>query len=94
MARTPGVEERTRSCRNRERCHDCFTVNGLMAYIRPMPLDPALLDILVCPECKTRVRLVRDGAGLECEKCHRIYPVKDDMPVMLVDEAEAPATGR
>ena len=65
-----------------------------MAYIRRMALDPALLEILVCPECKTPVREVRDGAGLECGTCHRVYPVKDGIPVMLVDEAEAPPKGR
>ncbi len=65
-----------------------------MAYIRRMALDPALLAILVCPECKTPVKVVRDGAGLECGTCHRIYPVKDDIPVMLVDEAEVPAGRR
>jgi len=64
-----------------------------MAYIRRMALDPALLEILVCPECKTPVRVVKDGAGLQCGTCHRIYPVKDDIPVMLVDEAEVPAPG-
>jgi len=54
-----------------------------------MALDPALLEILVCPECKTPVQLVRDGAGLQCGTCHRIYPVKDGIPVMLVDEAQS-----
>ncbi len=64
-----------------------------MAYIRRMALDPALLEILVCPACKTPVRVVKDGAGLQCGTCHRVYPVKDDIPVMLIDEAtvEAPA---
>lgn len=65
-----------------------------MAYIRRMALDPALLEILVCPECKTPVKVVKDGAGLQCGTCHRIYPVKDDIPVMLVDEAEVPAGSR
>lgn len=65
-----------------------------MAYIRPMALDPALLEILVCPECKTPVRVVQEGAGLQCDTCRRIYPVKDDIPVMLIDEAETPAPGR
>jgi uncharacterized protein YbaR (Trm112 family) len=65
-----------------------------MAYIRPMALDPALLEILVCPECKTPVAVVRDGAGLQCGTCHRIYPVRDEVPVMLVDEAEVPAADR
>jgi uncharacterized protein len=58
-----------------------------LPYSAPMPVDAALLEILVCPECKAPVRLVKDGAGLKCEKCHRVYPVKDDIPVMLIDEA-------
>ena len=58
-----------------------------MTYIAHMAVDPALLEILVCPECKTPVRVVKDGAGLRCDKCRRVYPVKDDIPVMLVDEA-------
>jgi uncharacterized protein YbaR (Trm112 family) len=52
-----------------------------------MTVDPTLLKILVCPECKTPVREVREGAGLKCDTCRRVYPVKDDIPVMLVDEA-------
>ena len=52
-----------------------------------MAVDPALLEILVCPECKTPVRLVNNGAGLKCETCRRVYPIKDDIPVMLIDEA-------
>jgi uncharacterized protein YbaR (Trm112 family) len=52
-----------------------------------MPVDAALLEILVCPDCKLPVRLVHNGAGLKCEKCRRVYPVKDDIPIMLVDEA-------
>ena len=58
-----------------------------------MPVDPALLEILVCPECKTPVRLVRDGAGLKCDTCGRVYPIKDDIPVMLIDEAEIEQRG-
>ena len=52
-----------------------------------MPVDPALLEILVCPACKKPVRLVNDGAGLRCDGCRRVYPIKDDIPVMLIDEA-------
>jgi len=52
-----------------------------------MAVDPALLDILVCPACKTPVTLVHDGAGLKCDTCKRVYPIKDDIPVMLIDEA-------
>jgi len=52
-----------------------------------MAVDPALLEILVCPECKTPVRLVNSETGLRCDTCRRVYPIKDDIPVMLVDEA-------
>jgi uncharacterized protein YbaR (Trm112 family) len=52
-----------------------------------MALDPELLAILACPECKTPVTVVHDGAGLKCPTCKRVYPVRDDIPVMLVDEA-------
>jgi uncharacterized protein len=53
-----------------------------------MPVAPELLEILACPLCKTPVTLVHDGAGLKCPTCHRVYPIKDDIPVMLIDEAK------
>ena len=52
-----------------------------------MAVDPALLEILVCPKCLKPVSVVHDGAGLKCPECHRVYPIKDDIPVMLIDEA-------
>lgn len=52
-----------------------------------MAVDPELLEILACPNCKTPVVLVNDGTGLKCDHCHRVYPIKDDIPVMLIDEA-------
>jgi hypothetical protein len=57
-----------------------------------MAVDPALLEILVCPECKTAVRLVKDGLALRCDTCRRVYPIRDDIPVMLLDEATVDAT--
>ena len=50
-------------------------------------IDDDLKAILVCPACKTPVRLVKDGTGLKCDACRRTYPIKDDIPVMLIDEA-------
>ncbi len=47
-----------------------------------------LLDILACPLCKTDVRL--EGDRIICTNCGRRYPVRDDIPVMLIDEAELP----
>jgi len=50
-------------------------------------LDKELLDILACPVCKTPVHLVKNDAALKCDKCHRVYPIRDDIPVMLIDQA-------
>ena len=54
-----------------------------------MPIDSELLDILACPACKTPVTLVNEGTGLRCAACRRICPIKDDIPVMLMDESTA-----
>ena len=58
-----------------------------LSYSSAMPVDPELLEILACPHCKTPVTLVKNGAALKCGTCKRVYPIKDDIPVMLVDEA-------
>jgi hypothetical protein len=55
-----------------------------------MPLDPRLLEILRCPACHGDIRPVDDHRGLECERCGRVYPVRDGIPVMLVEEASPP----
>jgi uncharacterized protein YbaR (Trm112 family) len=52
-----------------------------------MALSEDLLEILACPACKAKVELKPDGSGLKCVKCLRVYPIRDDIPVMLVDEA-------
>lgn len=52
-------------------------------------LDRKLLDILVCPVCKAEVRLTAKKDGLVCDKCSLVYPIQDDIPVMLPDEARA-----
>jgi uncharacterized protein len=52
-----------------------------------MAVDPELLEILACPHCKTKVDLVKNGTALKCAKCKRVFPIKDDIPVMLLDEA-------
>jgi uncharacterized protein YbaR (Trm112 family) len=58
-----------------------------VSYSRSMPVDPELLEILACPNCKTPVALVKNGTALKCGTCKRVYPIKDDIPVMLIDEA-------
>lgn len=53
-----------------------------------MALSKELLDILVCPKCKGGVILLESGAGLRCASCALTYPIREGIPVMLVDEAE------
>ena len=52
-----------------------------------MAISKELLEILVCPIDKAVVELKPDQSGLKCVQCHRVYPIRDDIPVMLVDEA-------
>ena len=52
-----------------------------------MPIDPKLLEILICPDCQERVRELDRERGLECTGCGRIYPVRDGIPVMLIEES-------
>ena len=52
-----------------------------------MAIDKELLEILACPKCKGDIRLNDKGDGLNCGACRLCYPIKDDIPVMLIDEA-------
>jgi uncharacterized protein YbaR (Trm112 family) len=49
------------------------------------------LDILVCPICKTRLELLSDESGLKCVSCRRVYPVRDEIPVMMAEESKIAA---
>jgi len=51
-------------------------------------IDKELLAILACPACKADVKL--EGDKIVCVKCLRRYPIRDDIPIMLIDEAELP----
>ena len=53
-----------------------------------MALNQELLDILACPKCKGDIHLNDTGDGLICESCKLIYEIRDDIPVMLIDEAK------
>lgn len=52
-----------------------------------MTLSPQLLAVLVCPRCKGELELREREAVLVCHSCRLRYPIKDDIPIMLVDEA-------
>jgi len=54
-----------------------------------MAISPELLEILRCPKCRSKVELNADQSGLKCvnHECALLYPIKDDIPVMIVEEA-------
>jgi hypothetical protein len=51
-------------------------------------ISKELLEILVCPKCKGELKLTKAKDGLICERCKLIYPIKEDIPIMLIEEAE------
>jgi uncharacterized protein len=53
-----------------------------------MAVSKELLDILACPKCKGDLRLTKAGDGLICEQCQLVYEIKDDIPIMLIEEAK------
>lgn len=52
-----------------------------------MAINKELLDILACPKCKGDVHLSEKGDGIVCDNCKLMYPIRDDIPIMLIDEA-------
>lgn len=52
-------------------------------------MDKTLLSILACPNCKSSLQYQQDKQELNCTVCRLAYPIRDDIPVMLVDEARA-----
>jgi hypothetical protein len=57
-------------------------------------LDPELLEILVCPNDRGELDYLEAEQILACRSCGYRYPIRDDIPVMLIDEAEKPTQGR
>ncbi|MGH7907077.1 MAG: Trm112 family protein [Candidatus Binataceae bacterium] len=52
-----------------------------------MALSQELLEILACPKCKGDIHLTSEGNGLVCDACRLVYPIRNDIPIMLIDEA-------
>ncbi len=53
-----------------------------------MAVSKELLEILVCPQCKGEIHLNEEKDGLVCKACSLIYEIRDDIPIMLIDEAK------
>ena len=58
-----------------------------LSYNARVMIAKDLLEMLVCPACKQALEYRQDPESLKCRQCHRVYAVKDDIPVMLIDEA-------
>ena len=54
-----------------------------------MTISKDLLKILACPKCKGELYLTEQEDGLKCDKCRLIYEIKNDIPIMLIDEAKS-----
>jgi uncharacterized protein YbaR (Trm112 family) len=63
-----------------------------------MKITEEFVEIMICPACQSKVRLSEDGAAIKCLGCRRVYPIEDDMPMMLPDKAtiedDAPGDSR
>ena len=53
-----------------------------------MAISKELLDILACPKCKGNIYPNKEGDGLICGNCKLLYEIRDDIPIMLIDEAK------
>lgn len=53
-----------------------------------MSVKQELLDVLACPKCKGDIRLSKDSKYIVCDKCKLLYEIREDIPIMLIDEAK------
>ena len=58
-----------------------------------MAINSELLEILACPKCKGGIRLNLAQDGLICDQCRLLYEIRDDIPIMLIDEARPVTDG-
>jgi len=66
-------------------------VSRMLSEIKenPMAISKELLEILACPKCKGNIYLDDSQNGLICDHCKLLYEIKDDIPIMLIDEAKS-----
>jgi len=58
-----------------------------LSYNNRVMIAKDLREILVCPACKQALEYRQSPESLKCTQCHRVYAIKDDIPIMLIDEA-------
>jgi uncharacterized protein YbaR (Trm112 family) len=54
-----------------------------------MTINPELLEILVCPKCKGQIHLDRSQNNIICDNCRLKYEIRDDIPIMLIEQAQS-----
>lgn len=59
-----------------------------LPHKEPIMISKELLDILACPKCKGDIKLTDTNDGLVCESCRLLYEIRDDIPIMLIDQAK------
>ena len=59
----------------------------ILSYNAHVMIAKDLLEMLLCPACKQALEYRQNPESLKCTQCHRVYAVKDDIPIMLIDEA-------
>lgn len=64
-----------------------FILSTLLGGVLPMSVNEILMKNLRCPACLGNLELKPDGSALKCLECHRVYAIRDDIPIMLIDEA-------
>ena len=52
-----------------------------------MKITEEFVEMMICPACQSKLRLKEDGSAIKCVGCRRVYPIEDDMPMMLPDKA-------
>ena len=55
-----------------------------------MPVDSRLMELIVCPACRSELRELPSDGGLACSGCGRVYPVREGIPILLIGEAKGP----
>jgi len=61
---------------------------SLKFHLNNTMIKQELLDIIACPKCKGEVELNKESNGLICRTCKLVYEIRDDIPIMLIDEAK------
>jgi hypothetical protein len=52
-----------------------------------MKITEEFVEMMICPACQSKLRLREDASAIKCLGCRRVYPIEDDMPMMLPDKA-------